>query len=253
MLASDSLGREFAKDWPAEVVGSGGPARPSAGPPLARYSPPGFNGRAFLLVAAIHLGLGAIVLSAGIRLSTPAPEPSLKTFDVAPPAPPPSPARPAPRPAVAPARDAIVSPDPVVEVPSVVPIDSIDAPAPPAPAAPSDPATPAIDVTAMKTPPAPPAPPAVTPPRFDAAQLDNPSPPYPFQAKRAHAEGVVTLRVLVGADGRASKVRINQSSGFALLDRAARKTVAHWRFLPARRGEDTISAWVLVPITFALD
>ena len=36
------------------------------------------------------------------------------------------------------------------------------------------------------------------------------------------------------------------------LDRAAEDAVARWRFVPARRGESAVEAWVLVPIVFKL-
>jgi periplasmic protein TonB len=94
---------------------------------------------------------------------------------------------------------------------------------------------------------------AVVPPRFDAAYLNNPAPPYPAAARRRGEGGRVQLRVLVTAAGRASRVEVSSSSGSALLDEAAKDAVERWRFQPARRGDEVIDAWVIVPIVFSLE
>jgi len=94
---------------------------------------------------------------------------------------------------------------------------------------------------------------AVTEASFDADYLHNPKPVYPNIARRLGQEGQVMLRVHVGADGNALVVEIGRTSGFASLDNAARDAVQHWRFVPARRGDAPIDAWVGVPITFRLD
>lgn len=117
---------------------------------------------------------------------------------------------------------------------------------------------PAPTFDAPVTPAAPPPVVAATPPpltaaRFDASYLVNPKPVYPPASRRLGEEGRVVLRVYVGADGLAEKVEIKDSSGFARLDTAARDTVVRWRFVPARRGEQTVAAWVLVPIVFNLE
>lgn len=97
-----------------------------------------------------------------------------------------------------------------------------------------------------------PAPPSVSMPRFDAAYLNNPAPAYPPLSRRLGEEGRVLLRVFVDPDGRAREVHIQSASGHARLDRAAQEAVARWRFVPARRGEESVGAWVLVPVSFTL-
>lgn len=94
---------------------------------------------------------------------------------------------------------------------------------------------------------------AVVPPRFDAAYLQNPEPEYPALAQQLNEEGRVLLRVLVSPEGRAEQVELKQGSGFSRLDQAALAAVKRWRFQPARRGAESVAAWVLVPITFHLD
>lgn len=98
-----------------------------------------------------------------------------------------------------------------------------------------------------------PAPPVITAARFDADYLDNPKPVYPHASRRLGEQGKVLLRVQVSAAGRAEKVEIKTSSGFARLDQAANDAVSRWRFVPARQGEKSIAAWVQVPITFQLE
>ena len=95
--------------------------------------------------------------------------------------------------------------------------------------------------------------PAVTPARFEAAYLHNPRPDYPPQSRRLGEEGRVLLRVRVTREGQAAAVDLEKSSNFARLDEAARAVVAHWRFVPAKRGDEAIDATVIVPIVFRLD
>jgi len=98
-----------------------------------------------------------------------------------------------------------------------------------------------------------PVPEAITAPRFDADYLDNPKPVYPATSRRLGEQGKVLLRVLVSAAGLAEKVELKTSSSFTRLDQAAQEAVSRWRFVPARRGEQPIAAWVQVPLTFQLD
>ena len=91
-----------------------------------------------------------------------------------------------------------------------------------------------------------------TQPRFDADYLHNPRPVYPPMSRRMGEEGKVFLRVRVEADGRPSQVEIKTSSGSPRLDQAAEDAVRRWRFIPAKRGGEAVSAWVIVPISFNL-
>ncbi|ENO90749.1 energy transducer TonB [Thauera linaloolentis] len=129
-----------------------------------------------------------------------------------------------------------------------------------APEEPSPPesAEPTTDAPAAAAPssPAPPGPPTggdqITAARFDAAYLNNPTPPYPPLSRRLREEGQVMLRVLVSSDGQPSRIEVRTSSGSERLDRAAEQAVARWRFVPAKRGDTPVEAWVLVPIVFKL-
>jgi len=80
----------------------------------------------------------------------------------------------------------------------------------------------------------------------------NPSPPYPRNARRRGYEGKVILEVLVNKEGSVEDLRILESSGYRVLDRAAMKSVQIWLFEPGRRGEERVEMWVKVPIRFDL-
>jgi protein TonB len=141
--------------------------------------------------------------------------------------------------------------------PAPVPAPAIAEPRSPSPAPVPPP------VVAAVAPPAAPEPPAVEPapavseavqsaPRFDAAYLRNPTPVYPTLSRHRGEEGLVLLRVYVTTRGDPATVDVKTSSGFARLDRAAREAVQRWKFTPARRGEEPVDAWVVVPIRFSL-
>ena len=134
-----------------------------------------------------------------------------------------------------------------VEPPPVIAAQR-EAPTPPPIVAPAPPPAPEPVAIAPA-----PAPVAVMPPVFNAAYLDNPAPLYPALSRRIREEGRVVLRVLVNARGSADEVQISNSSGHPRLDDSARDTVRHWRFVPAKRGAEPVSAWVLVPVSFKLE
>lgn len=93
----------------------------------------------------------------------------------------------------------------------------------------------------------------VSAPIYRAAYLDNPNPGYPLAARRRGQEGTVNIEALVSRDGRAVETNVKTSSGVADLDESALTAVRHWRFVPAKRGDEPIEAWVTVPIRFQLD
>ena len=93
---------------------------------------------------------------------------------------------------------------------------------------------------------------AIEPPKFGAAYLNNPAPDYPAASRRFSEQGIVLLRVLVSLSGQAESVQIENSSGYSRLDQAAIKAVKLWSFIPAKRNNQPLSAYVLVPVNFSL-
>jgi len=80
----------------------------------------------------------------------------------------------------------------------------------------------------------------------------RPEPVYPAFARRLGYEGRVVLHIQVMATGSVGTVRVERSSGYAVLDEAALESVKRWRFKPAQRGGQPVDATLLVPITFKL-
>mgnify|MGYP001029073479 FL=1 len=178
------------------------------------------------------------VIEAALLLP-PAPAPMPRLLPVAPPPPKKQPPSPRPKP-VHPAPAPVPAPVPIAAATVAMtepPPAAIEAPPAPEP---------------TPTPPPAPVPAAIEAPRFNAAYLNNPSPAYPAAARRRGQEGRVLVRAEVLADGRCSRVELKHGSGHELLDQAALDAVRKWRFVPARQGEQAVTAWVDVPIAFKL-
>ena len=90
-------------------------------------------------------------------------------------------------------------------------------------------------------------------PSFNAAYLNNPAPNYPSISRRLGEQGLVLLQVQVTADGTAGSVELQTGSGSTRLDQAALESVKKWRFTPAKRGEQPVSASVVVPVRFSIE
>jgi protein TonB len=79
------------------------------------------------------------------------------------------------------------------------------------------------------------------------------TPPYPPVARRAGAEGKVTLRLTVTPEGRVSLAEIVTSSGNAYLDEAAQAwIVAHWIYKPALVNGAPAASKTLASMNFSL-
>ena len=93
----------------------------------------------------------------------------------------------------------------------------------------------------------------IEPPRFGVSYLNNPAPDYPSMSRRLGEEGRVLMRVLVSVEGAAEDVQIEKTSGSERLDNAAVNAVKRWRFVPAKKNNQPLSAYVRVPMKFSLD
>lgn len=95
---------------------------------------------------------------------------------------------------------------------------------------------------------------AASPPliRAEPDYASNPPPPYPRSAQERGWEGTVRLQVRVSAVGDVADLKVESSSGYPVLDRAALDAVRSWRFRPARFGDRPVEGTVLVPIAFTL-
>ncbi|PPD55458.1 MAG: hypothetical protein CTY10_06925 [Methylotenera sp.] len=216
-----------------------------------------------LLVVLAHIGAIYLLVTQKLltKIEVPPAKPMMVSL-IAPPAPEPElvPVIEPPKPQIKPEVKPVVKPKKVVE--KIKPIETpterlveatVEQPIiEEAPAAPVEP---------VKVAEAPKAPPVVEkaveekiePPRFGVSYLNNPAPDYPATSRRLGEEGRVLMRVLVSADGAAEDVQIEKSSGSDRLDEAAMKAVKRWRFIPAKKNNQALSAYVIVPVKFSLD
>jgi periplasmic protein TonB len=80
---------------------------------------------------------------------------------------------------------------------------------------------------------------------------DIPRDEYPREARDDGREGVVTLQLLVSADGKVSEVKVVKDPvGFGPA--AVKIAFRHCKFEPARRGDEAVATWITVPMTFEL-
>ncbi len=80
----------------------------------------------------------------------------------------------------------------------------------------------------------------------------NPPPEYPAIARRRGYEGRVLLSAMISIEGNVVGLKVKESSGHPVLDRAAMKAVEVWEFEPARRMRSPVPMSVDVPVRFVL-
>lgn len=99
-------------------------------------------------------------------------------------------------------------------------------------------------------------PPKVVPPlmgaRRDPRYADAFQPDYPASELRAQRDGRVSVRVLVGADGRVKSVEQVSATSAAFFDATRRQALSKWRFKPATRGGVAEESWMTLSVTFEI-
>ena len=93
---------------------------------------------------------------------------------------------------------------------------------------------------------------AATDKSFVPPTVDMTPPIYPPSAYRNLHSGTVTLMLLVAASGNVVDIKIEKSSGYRDLDKAAIDQARTWGYKAARRGGVPIDAYARVPINFSL-
>jgi TonB family protein len=78
--------------------------------------------------------------------------------------------------------------------------------------------------------------------RFDSCAR----PAYPEEEAKQHHQGLVTLRFLVGADGKVKESLVMKSSGYPALDDAARVAISKCSFNPPAANGKPVNAWIPV-------
>lgn len=215
---------------------------------MPAYAPPRRNATHSPSALAIVLGLHAAGLAAlllykpALVAFVPSDPPDITFID---PAPPPEPVPPPPAPPQSvPAPNPPQFAEPIVPLP--VPGPAIDAellttPAPPTELAGVDAGV--LEVELL---------PARVPPRL-VTPGDKLKPPYPSSMRRAEKEATLRLRLAVDRVGRVTSVTPLNDVEPAFLAAAERHILKHWRYEPARLGDDAIAADVTVSLAFTLE
>jgi protein TonB len=81
--------------------------------------------------------------------------------------------------------------------------------------------------------------------------LFAPDPEYSEEARKAKYQGVCVLQVVVGPDGRPRDIRVFQTLGMG-LDEKAVAAVRRWKFDPAQKDGKPVAVLVNIEVTFRL-
>ncbi len=92
-------------------------------------------------------------------------------------------------------------------------------------------------------------------PLFKAAIRDprfarNFQPDYPVGMLRLEIEGTVTIRVLIGADGRVRQAQVISATEPEFARATERQALKAWRFKPATRGGEPVEDWQTLTVRF---
>jgi TonB family protein len=87
----------------------------------------------------------------------------------------------------------------------------------------------------------------VSPPRV----VFQPEPEFSEEARKAKFQGVCTLALVVGVDGRPRNIRVQSSLGMG-LDEKAIEAVKNWKFEPAMKDGHPVPVAIAVEVDFHL-
>jgi periplasmic protein TonB len=95
-------------------------------------------------------------------------------------------------------------------------------------------------------------------PVFSAATRDPKfarsfQPEYPVGKLRLEIEGSVTVRVLIGTDGRVRQVQIVRATDAEFAKAAERQALRAWRFKPATRDGVPVEDWQTLTVRFDIN
>ncbi|MFM7000487.1 MAG: energy transducer TonB [Limnohabitans sp.] len=85
----------------------------------------------------------------------------------------------------------------------------------------------------------------------NAANCEKPE--YPSASRRLEEEGTVSLRFLVGTDGKVIQAEIEKSSGYKRLDEAAKAGLSRCAFKPATVDGKPEQGWATMKYTWRLE
>ena len=81
----------------------------------------------------------------------------------------------------------------------------------------------------------------------------NFQPEYPLGMLKREIEGTVTIRVLIGTDGRVRQARVVSATDPDFARATERQALRAWRFKPAMRGDDAVEDWQTLTVRFDIN
>lgn len=78
-------------------------------------------------------------------------------------------------------------------------------------------------------------------------------PDYPVGMLQREIEGTVTIRVLIGVDGRVRQVQILSATTPDFAKATERQALKAWRFKPATRGAEAVEDWKTLTVRFDIN
>lgn len=212
------------------------------------YQRPRANPVSLAAAIAINGAILAALITSAPKLFVP-PEKPFVAYPVPEPTPPP----PNPEPQPKQVRDRVMS-DPLPLPPPQKPIVDLS-PIDPGPIGPVDPGplTGAGGTGVTIDPPPPPVPPVLVDAAPDPRYAAWFQPDYPPAERRAEREGVVTVRVLIGTDGRVRAVESVRATSDAFFAVTRAQALGRWRFRPATRDGVPIESWQTMTVRFVME
>ncbi len=98
-------------------------------------------------------------------------------------------------------------------------------------------------------PPVPPFKAATRDPRF----IRSFQPDYPVGMLQREIEGSVTIRVLIGVDGRVRQANVIRATEAEFARATERQALKAWRFKPAMRGDQAVEDWQTLTVRFDIN
>lgn len=78
-------------------------------------------------------------------------------------------------------------------------------------------------------------------------------PDYPVGMLQREIEGTVTIRVLIGTDGRVRQAQVISATEPEFGRATERQALKSWRFKPATRGGDAVEDWQTLTVRFNIN
>lgn len=85
------------------------------------------------------------------------------------------------------------------------------------------------------------------------AILHKVEPEFPEAARKMGLTGKVVAKLLVGADGRVSRISILEASPHGIFEQDVLKALKQWEFKPGYYRNQAVATWVVLPINFRLN